>query len=113
MDGLLPLVGTAGSDFFTGPAIRALVLGHTVMMAMALPLTVIAVRSYRDAPWSRTLRPLPVVTAALLCSSSLNLVLADARLSGYAGAFLWAVAGVGFTWSAVEAFLLLTGRRRV
>lgn len=113
MDGLLPLAGAAGSDFFTDPAVRALVVGHTVAMAMAFPLSVLAVREYRGAPWRRALAPFPVVTGALLLSSALILVVDDARLAGYVGAVLWGVAAVGVAVSVLEAFLVLTGRRRL
>lgn len=113
MDDLLVLAAGTSPEYLAGPVVRALVLGHTVVLAMALPFTVLAVRGYSGAPWARAIKPLPVVTAALLLSSALNFVLQDPGTSNDARVFLWGVAAVGIGWSVLQAFLLLTGRRAV
>lgn len=113
MEFLASLAASTAPEYLTGPVVRALVIGHTVVLAMAFPFAVLAARGYRGTPWGRALKPLPVVTAALMLSSAANFVLEDPQRAGYAGALLWGVAGLGIGWSVLQTFVLLTGRREL
>lgn len=86
-------------------------LATVVVLAATFPLSVIAVRGYWQAPFSRLLRPLPVIVCALLATHVPTVLAVDPPVVYTAVVSSLAVAA-SFAM-AVEALLLLTGRRKL
>lgn len=90
---------------------RALELTTLLVLAATLPLAVIAVRGFRGAPFSAVLRPLPVVIVAYLGMNAPGVMGVSAPMAYY---LLASTAGVvGVLIAAVNALILLTGRRKL
>lgn len=82
-----------------------------LVLAGSLPLSVIAVSGFRDAPFGRVLRPLPVVFLGFILYITPQFVPVDLPLLFYA--IVSTIAVFGCLVAATEAALLLTGRRAV
>lgn len=101
--------------------IRSLNVLALIVLTVAFPLAVIAARGYRDAPFGRILRPMPPMILLFVGMQAI-LILRPYRdyvpwlTFGRANAiyqWFWAVAVLLATYAAVQAILLLTGRRRL
>lgn len=82
-----------------------------LVLAATLPLSAIAVLGFRDAPFGRVLRPLPVVFLGYILYITPQFVAVDLPLLFYAA--VSTVAVIATLVAATEATLLLTGRRAV
>lgn len=82
-----------------------------LVLAATLPLSIIAVSGFRDAPFGRVLRPLPVVFFGYILYITPQFVPVDLPLLFYA--IVSTVAVFCSLVAASEAALLLTGRRAV
>lgn len=82
-----------------------------LVLAATLPLSVIAVYGFRDAPFGRVLRPLPVVFGGYILYIIPQFVPVDLPLLFYAAVSTIAV--FSSLVAASEAALLLTERRAV
>lgn len=83
----------------------------TVVLAGAFPVSVVAARGFRDAPFGAVLRPLPVVIlayAAMKAPAAVGLGLPPTYSLAVS-----TVAVVGALVSAANALVLLTGRRKL
>jgi hypothetical protein len=90
---------------------RLLGVATTLVLAAAVPLSVIAVRGYWRAPFNQLLRPLPVVLLAVIGTQLPGVLAVDAPIVYTAVISSLAVAGA-FAM-AVQAMLLLTGRQKL
>lgn len=52
----------------------ALILVNVVLLAAALPLTVVAYRGFRDTPWGRALQPVSVIAAGYMVARMIELL---------------------------------------
>ncbi len=88
---------------------RIFSLATVLVLAAALPLAVIAIRGYWQAPFSRLLRPLPVIVSALVALHVPTILAVDPPVV-YSTVVSSLAVAASFAM-AVEALLLLTGRR--
>ncbi|MDY6779536.1 MAG: hypothetical protein SV760_03105 [Halobacteria archaeon] len=88
-----------------------LVLAEVLVLAAALPLSVIAALGFRDAPFGRFIKPLPVVILSYLIIDSSRVV--EFGLPLYVYGAISSVAVVSAVYAAVQAAVLLTERRDV
>lgn len=84
-------------------------MATVLVLAAALPLAVIAIRGYWQAPFSRLLRPLPVIVSALVALHVPTILAVDPPVV-YSTVVSSLAVAASFAM-AVEALLLLTGRR--
>jgi hypothetical protein len=90
---------------------RVLSLATVLLLAMSVPLSAIAVRGYWGAPFSRLLGPLPVILVSLAGLHVPTVLSVDAPV--VYSATLSSLAVAASFAMAVEASLLLTGRRKL
>ncbi|RXK49035.1 hypothetical protein [Halorientalis pallida] len=90
---------------------RILSLATVFVLAATLPLAAIAVRGYWRAPFSRLLRPLPVILGALVALHVPTVLAVDPPVA-YSTVVSSLAVAASFAM-AFEALLLLTGRRKL
>jgi len=82
-----------------------------LVLAASIPVAVIAYRGFSDAPFGRVLRPLPVVFLGYV--AYIGPQYADVSLPATFYAVVSTIGVLATLAAAVEASLLLTGRRAV
>lgn len=82
-----------------------------LVLAAALPVSYIAIQGFRDAPFGRVLRPVPVVFLGYILYIGPQYLEFQIPLLFYAAVSTIAV--LATLLAAAEATLLLTGRRAV
>lgn len=91
------------------PLVDLFRLGQLLVLSATLPIAVIAARGYRGTPFGRVVLPLVPITVAYLSIAATKLVAPGA--SADASRLLGTVAVALMAWTAVQAILLLSGRR--
>lgn len=86
-------------------------LGQVLVLAATLPFAVVAARGFRETPFGRVVRPLVPITAAYLAIAATKLVAPAASTA--ASRLLGTVAVALMAWTAIQAVLLLSGRREL
>lgn len=108
-----PAVTKANCDTFQKPRVPALVelfrLGQVVVLSATLPFAIVAARGFRGTPFGRVVRPLVPITGAYLAIAATKLV-APAAVTTASRVF-GTIAVLLMAWTAVQAILLLSGRR--
>jgi uncharacterized membrane protein len=90
---------------------RTVELATILVLAVTLPVAVIAVRGFRGTPFGSVLRPLPVVLVAYIAMNVPSVMGAEAPETYY---LLTSTMGVvGALVSAAHALVLLTERRKL
>lgn len=90
---------------------QVLSLATVVVLAAAFPLSLVAARGFRGAPFGSVLRPIPVVVAAYI---ALNAAWAlDVSVPPAYPLVTSTVATVGVLVAAAHLLVLLTGRRKL
>ncbi len=79
------------------------------MLSTTLPLAVVAARGFRGTPFGRVVRPLVPITGAYLAIAATKVVAPAAAAT--ASRVFGTLAVVLMAWTAVQAILLLSGRR--
>lgn len=90
---------------------RAFVLGAALTLAAGLPLSLVAARGFREAPFGAVLRPVPVAFAGSL-AFALPSVLGVGPPTAYATATA-TIAVLAAFLAAVHAVVLTTGLRQL
>lgn len=90
---------------------RILELATMLVLAGALPISVIAARGFRSAPFGSVLRPIPVVLVAYVAMNVPGVVDVDFPESYYLISSTIGVVGV--LVAAAQAVVLLTERRKL
>lgn len=90
---------------------RILELATILVLAGTLPIAVIAARGFRGAPFGSVLRPIPFVLVAYIAMNVPEVVGVDLPEFYYLVSSTIGVAGV--LVAAVQAVVLLTGRRKL
>lgn len=82
-------------------------------LAVAVPLSVLAVRGFGDAPFAHVLRPLPVATIAFLFAVSVSLLPLAEMVKGWTVALAMGVGTLAVVWMTCQLFLLVSQRRKL
>lgn len=82
-------------------------------LAVAVPLSVLAVRGFGDAPFAHVLRPLPVATVAFLLAVSVSLLPLTETVQGWVVALAMGVGTLAVVWMTAQLFLLVSQRRKL
>lgn len=82
-----------------------------LVLAAALPVTYLAMQGFQDAPFGRVLRPMPVVFLGYIVYIAPQYLDLGLPLSFYA--VVSTISVLASLVAAIEATLLLTGRRAV
>lgn len=90
---------------------RILSLATVLVLASTLPLSLVAVRGFRGAPFGAVLRPIPVVVVAYIAMNAAWVM--DASVSPTYRIVTSTVATLGVLVSAAHALVLLTERRKL
>lgn len=91
--------------------VEFLVQVHVVLLAAAVPLTVVAAAGTRDAPWGDVVRPLPGVAVLFLAAAVVEAVTPSTPGSAAAMGVLMAGGAVGVVWMVFESRRLFGGER--
>ena len=92
--------------------IDALRLLQVVLLAVALPLSIIAARGYWNAPFGAVLKPLPVVTVGFLVTLATRFLPLSPGGALLVQALAWTVAVVAVCWASLQ-FVLVTTEQKV
>lgn len=92
---------------------QSLTLLTIVVQAIALVLSIIAVKGFRGAPINRVLKPLPVVMACMLIVNMpwASLVLFSIPYAQVIYAIVFSIGTLAAVIAAIQAAMLLTERR--
>lgn len=90
---------------------RTVELATTLVLAATLPITAIAIRGFRGAPFGSVLRPLPVVIVAYIAMNAPNVV--GVSMPSVYYLVTSTVGVVGALVAAAHAIVLLTERRKL
>jgi hypothetical protein len=82
-------------------------------LTVAVPLSVLAVRGFGDAPFAHVLRPLPVATVAFLIAVSVPLLPLAETAKGWIVALAMGVGTLAVVWMTARLFLLVSQRRKL
>lgn len=82
-------------------------------LAVAVPLSVLAVRGFGKAPFAHVLRPLPVATVAFLLAVSVSLLPLAETVKGWTVAVAMGVGTLAVVWMTGQLFLLVSQRRKL
>lgn len=90
---------------------RILALGTVLVLAATLPLSLVAIRGFRGAPFGSVLRPLPVVLVAYVALNSAWVL--DVSVPPAYQVVTSTVATAALLVSAAHVLVLLTERRKL
>ena len=93
-------------------SIELLRLVQIVVLAAALPLSVIAARGYWHAPFGTVLRPLPLVTLGFIVALSVRFLSLGPDASLLIQGLAWTVTVAAVCWASLQ-FVLVTTERKV
>lgn len=82
-------------------------------LAVAVPLSLLAVRGFGESPFGRVLRPLPVASVTFLLAVSVSLAPLSESMTAWSIAALMAVGTLAMGWMALQLSLLVGQRRRL
>lgn len=92
---------------------EALLILNVVLLAAAVPLTLIAYFGFRGTPWGRVIKWFPLVAVGYLVTQGLILLEYDSALTFAVGLGGLVVGVTATTVNSVRLAVLLTERRRV
>lgn len=95
------------------PGISVLDSLQVLVLAAAVPLSLVAARGFGDSPFGDVLRPLPMVSLSFLASVVVGVSPLPLRVRVWGIAAFAGVGTVAIAWIAVRMFTLVGERRRI
>lgn len=86
---------------------------QVLVLAAAVPLSLVAARGFGDSPFGDVLRPLPVVSLSFLASVLVGVSPLPTRVREWGIALLAGVGAAAIAWIAARMFALVGERRRI